>query len=183
MHPSRAEPEWFHDGVEVCVEPATSKTLAAGLPVLVSVGMITVAMGTSVLAMLIPEMAVDMGLTAALALGSPVPLWLTARWSAPTRFCAGYTGVRIGRRTIPASEILNADIRRTSNPGQRVVHLLLDDGRILRSPPVRPDVAEAVRCAFSRPAEVFAGPLVACRTERAVSGVRRQAAAGQNSPV
>jgi hypothetical protein len=172
MQPSRTEPAWTHDGVDVCVAPAPTRTLLAGVPVLVSLGMLTVAMGTSALAMLVPEMAVDIGLTAALALTSPVPLWLTARWSAPTRFHAGYAGVCIGRRQIPASTILSADIRRATAPGRCVVHLLLDDGRILRTPPVRPEVAEAVKLAYARPAEVFAGQLDVARATRRLASVR-----------
>ena len=168
------------------MDPAPVRTVAAGVPVLVAMGMVGVAMGSSALAMIVPEMAVHAGVPAALLLASPAPLWWAARWFAPTTFHADYAGVRIGRKTIPACSIVSADLRRDADPARRVVMLLLDDGRILRTPPVEPEVAEAVCHAYARPADFFAGQLAAADAAERLAGVRpapNERAGQENSPL
>lgn len=156
--------EWSHAGVTLPVEPSRAATVAAGVPVVVSVGMVAVAMAGSVVAMALPDLATStsMTLSASLALGSPVPLWLTARWTRVRELRASYTGLTVGRMHVPRARILGADHR----DGR--VHLLLDDGRIVRTPQVCASVGAAIQAAFARPADL----LEETRSERALVAVR-----------
>ncbi|MCB9673620.1 MAG: hypothetical protein H6737_00805 [Alphaproteobacteria bacterium] len=158
------EPRWSHDGVAVTVLPGSGSTLMAGVPVLVSVGMIGVAMASSLAVMVVPglESSASTGLAALLALGSPAPLWLTARLSGPVPVVATYAGLQIGRQHYPRERILGADHR------DGAVHLLLDDGRIIRTPPLADAVGRAIQTAFAKPGDLFA----TTRAERALADVR-----------
>ncbi|MEZ4323358.1 MAG: hypothetical protein R3F61_38190 [Myxococcota bacterium] len=156
--------QWTHDGVKTDVPAPLRSTVAAGLPVLVSLGMLTVATSSTVATLVLPELgsAVSTGLSWLLALGSPLPLVLAARWSRPVPLIASYAGFTLGRRHVPRERILGADLRNGA------VHLLLDDGSILRTPKLEPRVGEAIHTAFARPGDLFA----TTRVTRELSAVR-----------
>jgi len=155
---------WDHDGVSLTVPATRGALVVAVLPVCVSIGMITVAMAAALVTLWVPgvQSPLSTGLSYALILCSPAPLSLSSRWSAPISLVARYTGVRIGSRHYARDRILGVDHR------SGVVHLLLDDGSIVRTPPIQAPVAQAIRDALHRPGDLFA----ASRSTRILAELR-----------
>ena len=143
---------WDHDGVSLTVPAARGAMVVALLPVCVSIGMIGVAMAAALVRLWVPgaESPLSTWLSTAIVLSSPAPLWLSSRWSAPVALIARYTGVTIGSHHYARERILGVDHR------SGIVHLLLDDGSIVRTPPIHPRVAEAIEVALHRPGDLFA---------------------------